>query len=75
MGKCKAAWNVRLSNSVEHLSKRVREVSWQKALTDVGDRHPGESQKQFRKRLVEATVAISDALVRDVARSSPEQRA
>eukprot|EP00969_Alexandrium_andersonii_P200944 8877477-Alexandrium_andersonii.AAC.1 len=55
MGKRKSAWNLRLANSNEHLSKRVREVSWHWAQADIADRHPGETQQEYRKRLADAT--------------------
>eukprot|EP00969_Alexandrium_andersonii_P096686 4268736-Alexandrium_andersonii.AAC.1 len=75
MIKRKAAWDLRLQNSVDHVNKRVREMRWQKAKTDVGDRHLGESQREYRNWLIEATCAIANAISRDALAASPKQRA
>eukprot|EP00969_Alexandrium_andersonii_P361841 15458444-Alexandrium_andersonii.AAC.1 len=75
MVRCRAAWNARLIQSAEHYNQRVREMSWQKAKRDMNDRHDGETKREFRIRLVEATCAIAETIVRGVMASSPEQRA
>eukprot|EP00969_Alexandrium_andersonii_P191919 8476327-Alexandrium_andersonii.AAC.1 len=61
--------------SAEHYQMRVGEMSWQKAKNDIDDRYPGESQRVSRNRLIEATCAIAETIVRGVLASSPEQRA
>eukprot|EP00969_Alexandrium_andersonii_P159633 7053486-Alexandrium_andersonii.AAC.1 len=73
MVRCRSAWNARTANSAEHYQMRVREMSWQKAKNDIDDRYAGESQREFRNRLVEATCAIAETIARDVLAASLEQ--
>jgi hypothetical protein len=60
--KCQAQWDLRKTNSGEHLVMRVRCASFMQAKLDIGRMHKGESKQEFRERLIQATRKFASAI-------------
>lgn len=59
---CKASWLQRAVKSKGHFQRRVRCQGFQQAKEDIGQRHPGESLREYRMRLLAATVKVAGAI-------------
>jgi hypothetical protein len=59
---CNRLWTQR-KEAMGDMSKRMRITSWNQAKEDCEARHPGETKKQYRSRLMDAAMSILDTLM------------
>jgi len=72
--ECKQKWTERANSAVEHVQKRARVLNWEAAKADIGERHPGETQAKFRKRLAERSMKLAATIAKSINKMRPEQQ-
>jgi len=72
--ECKKQWQARANSAAEHVQKRARVLNWQAAVADIGDRYPGESQKEFRKRIAGRSMKFAASIAKSIHKMRPEQQ-
>ena len=70
---CKRMWLMRQVEAQGHL-KRIRNTTYESAREDIEARHPGESRREFRKRIIQETAALAAALATGIARMAEKER-